>query len=105
MTSFSGVTAAPASLTYRFDRLPSQQVAAQAADQLGIRDLRVLQTIVEKRATFACTPGLQRPGPLVASALLACGDYVDGPYPATLEGAIRSGLRAARLLDSTSTRP
>jgi monoamine oxidase len=23
------------------------------------------------------------------------GDYVDGPYPATLEGAVRSGARAA----------
>jgi predicted NAD/FAD-dependent oxidoreductase len=32
----------------------------------------------------------------VASGLFACGDYVDGPYPATLEGAIRSGLIAAR---------
>ena len=28
--SFSGLSAVPASLTYRFDRLPSQQVAAQA---------------------------------------------------------------------------
>ncbi len=79
----------------------TQQVAAQAADQLGIRDLQVLQTIVEKRATFACTPGLQRPGQMVAPTLLACGDYVDGPYPATLEGAVRSGLQAARLLEST----
>ncbi len=30
VTSFSGLTAAPGSLTYRFDRLPSQQVPAQA---------------------------------------------------------------------------
>ena len=78
----------------------TQQVAAQAADQLGIRDVQVLQTIVEKRATFACTPGLQRPGQLIVPTLLACGDYVDGPYPATLEGAVRSGLQAARLLHS-----
>jgi len=73
-------------------------VTAQAAAQLGITDLHILQTVVEKRATFACTPGLQRPGPHVAAGLLACGDYVDGPYPATLEGAVRSGLQAARLL-------
>jgi predicted NAD/FAD-dependent oxidoreductase len=35
---------------------------------------------------------------LIAPGLLACGDYIDGPYPATLEGAVRSGLAAARLL-------
>ncbi len=78
------------------------QVTAQAADQLGLHPLQVLQTVVEKRATFACTPGLQRPAAHIASGLLACGDYVDGPYPSTLEGAVRSGLQAARLLNSTS---
>ena len=74
------------------------QVLAQAARQLALVDLRPVQTIVEKRATFACTPGLQRPAQQVASGLLACGDYVAGPYPATLEGAVRSGLEAARRL-------
>ena len=74
------------------------QVAAQAAQQLNIEKLDVLQTVVEKRATFACTPGLQRPGPMLAPGLLACGDYIDGPYPATLEGAVRSGLQVANLL-------
>ena len=74
------------------------QVTAQAANQLGIKDLHILQTVIEKRATFACTPNLQRPGQHVAPSLLACGDYTDGPYPATLEGAVRSGLQAARLL-------
>ena len=74
----------------------SKRVAAQAADQLGLKDLQLLQTIVEKRATFACTPGLQRPGMQLAQGLLACGDYAEGPYPATLEGAVRSGLAAAR---------
>ena len=74
------------------------QVAAQAKEQLGIKSLHILQTVVEKRATFACTPGLQRPSQHIAPGLLACGDYADGPYPATLEGAVRSGLQAARLL-------
>ena len=79
-----------------------RQVQAQAAAQLGLHDLKLLQTIVEKRATFACTPGLHRPGLHIAPGLLACGDYVDGPYPATLEGAVRSGLQAARALQSAS---
>ncbi|MEG1768315.1 MAG: phytoene dehydrogenase, partial [Comamonas sp.] len=61
-----------------------------------------LTTVIDKRATFACTPGLQRPGQALAPGLLACGDYVDGPYPATLEGAVRSGMGAARMLASTT---
>ena len=74
----------------------TQQVLAQADAQLGLRDLQAVQTIVEKRATFACSPGLVRPGMGIAPGLLACGDYIEGPYPATLEGAVRSGLEAAR---------
>jgi hypothetical protein len=57
-----------------------------------------LQTVVEKRATFACVPGLVRPPLAVAPLLWACGDYVEGPYPATIEGAVRSGLEVAGLL-------
>ncbi|KAF1066933.1 hydroxysqualene dehydroxylase HpnE [Variovorax sp.] len=72
------------------------QALAQAAAQLGQAGLRVVQTVVEKRATFACTPGLARPPATIAPGLLACGDYVEGPYPATLEGAVLSGLAAAR---------
>ncbi|MCA3238399.1 MAG: hydroxysqualene dehydroxylase HpnE [Curvibacter sp.] len=71
------------------------QVLRQAQAQLRL-DLQAVQTVVEKRATFACTPGLQRPPQRIAPGLLACGDYLAGPYPATLEGAVRSGLSAAR---------
>lgn len=73
------------------------QVLAQAQAQLGLA-LTPLQTVVEKRATFACTPGLVRPPQAIAPGLWACGDYVDGPYPATLEGAVRSGVATASLL-------
>ena len=73
------------------------QVLAQAQAQLGL-DLEAVQTVVEKRATFACTPGLQRPPSTIAPGLLACGDYVAGAYPATLEGAVRSGAAAVALL-------
>jgi hydroxysqualene dehydroxylase len=71
------------------------QVLQQARTQLGL-ELQVVQTVVEKRATFACTPGLLRPAMQIAPGLLACGDYVAGPYPATLEGAVRSGVNSAR---------
>lgn len=75
--------------------LIEQQVLQQAATQLGLPGLRPVQTVVEKRATFACTPGLQRPAMQVLPGLTACGDYVDGPYPATLEGAVLSGTAVA----------
>ena len=71
-----------------------RQVLAQAA-ALGWSGLVPVQTVVERRATFACIPGLRRPDMQVAPGLLACGDYVDGPYPATIEGAVRSALSAA----------
>ena len=54
----------------------------------------VRRVFADKRATFACTPGLQRPGATLAPRLSAAGDYVDGPYPATLEGAVHSGHAA-----------
>lgn len=76
------------------------QVLRQARQQLGLT-LQPVQTVVEKRATFACTPGLVRPPQMVAQGLVACGDYIDGPYPATLEGAIRSGLSAVQALRGT----
>ena len=58
---------------------------------------RTCRTLAERRATFLCTPGLLRPAAMVARGLVAAGDYVDGPYPATLEGAVRSGASAASL--------
>ena len=60
--------------------------------------LDAVHTIAEKRATFRCTPGLQRPEMRISAGLFAAGDHVDGPYPATLEGAVRSGLQAAAAL-------
>ena len=73
------------------------QVLQQARNQLGL-NLQEVQTVVEKRATFACTPALQRPSMHIAPGLLACGDYVAGPYPATLEGAVRSAWAAVSQL-------
>ena len=64
----------------------------QGRSQLGL-DLHPVQTVVEKRATFACTPDTRRPPMHISSTLWACGDYVEGPYPATLEGAIGSAVR------------
>ncbi len=83
--------------TSRGDRAEvEQQVLQQAAAQLALPVLTPVQTVVEKRATFACTPGLHRPPVQVLPGLSACGDYVEGPYPATLEGAVLSGTATAK---------
>jgi squalene-associated FAD-dependent desaturase len=58
----------------------------------------VLRALTERRATFLCTPALERPPLRIAPALHAAGDYVEGPYPATLEGAVRAGLMATSSL-------
>ena len=73
-------------------------VLRQASEQLGLATLQPIQTVVDKRATFACTPSLHRPAQAIAPGLWAAGDYVAGPYPATLEGAVRSGLDAVACL-------
>ena len=71
-----------------------QAVLRQAREQLGAGGLQPVLSVVEKRATFACLPGLERPGSQLAPGLQAAGDYLDGPYPATLEAAVRSGVAA-----------
>ena len=80
----------------------TQQVLGQLRAlliQLGqatllIDAFNVIQTVVEKRATFACTPNLKRPSAKPCQGITVCGDYVEGPYPATLEGAVISGIQA-----------
>ncbi|MDB5814675.1 MAG: squalene/phytoene dehydrogenase [Rhodocyclales bacterium] len=53
--------------------------------------------ITEKRATFSCSPSLLRPLHITPiKNLVLAGDYVQSPYPATIETAVRSGLTAAR---------
>lgn len=53
----------------------------------------------EKRATFACTPELKRSAPRAHARVTIAGDHVQGPYPATLEGAVRSGLAAVQAIE------
>jgi len=76
----------------------SELVQTQVSKQLGLQSLTWVQTVVEKRATFACTPGVHRPASSIAENLWACGDYIHGPYPATLEGAVRSGQQVVAQL-------
>ncbi len=75
----------------------AEAVLAQAQRELRWATPPVVDKVLtEKRATFACTPGLVRPPAHLAPGLWAAGDYIDGPYPATLEGAVRAGRAAAQ---------
>ena len=57
------------------------------------------RVITEKRATFSCTPGLQRPqNETGLDGLVLAGDYTASDYPATLEAAVRSGVQAGRAI-------
>jgi hypothetical protein len=57
------------------------------------------RVITEQRATFSCTPNLRRPQAETALPnLWLAGDYTASDYPATIEAAVRSGVRAARLV-------
>lgn len=93
-----GVVALVASASLVERNTLTAAVMRQLSEQLGIFDATLLTTVVEKRATFACLPGLERPPVKVCDGVVACGDYVAGPYPATLEAAVRSGFAAVDAL-------
>ena len=73
---------------------------AQVAGLAG--ELPPWQIVRERRATFAATPGRKRQAPRSRRPLwrnlYLAGDWTDTGLPATIEGAIRSGDRAAALV-------
>lgn len=78
--------------------LDATAAAVQTQAAALLPGARVVRCLAEKRATFRCTPALRRAPAFVAPGLLAAGDHVEGPYPATLEGAVRAGEAAAAAL-------
>jgi squalene-associated FAD-dependent desaturase len=71
----------------------------QAAGVTG--ELPPWQIVRERRATFEATPeqNALRPGPVTAfKNLFLAGDWTDTGLPATIEGSVRSGDRAADLV-------
>ncbi len=81
------------------------ELAPAVVDELrglfpAARKARVVDTLVtkERAATFRATPGTAalRPGPLTAvPGLVLAGAWTDTGWPATMEGAVRSGRAAA----------
>lgn len=79
------------------------QVAEQAARHPArlppMPKVTVAELFIEKRATFSAIPGLIRPlNTTPWSTLTLAGDWTDTGYPGVLEGAVRSGQRAAQIL-------
>ena len=57
------------------------------------------KVIAEKRATFSCSVNLPRPAHVTPyPGLFLAGDYTYADYPATIEGAVRSGVACANLI-------
>jgi squalene-associated FAD-dependent desaturase len=68
---------------------------------LGETPLPAWQIVKEKRATFAATPEQDKKRPPARTALsnlVLAGDWTQTGLPATIEGALRSGETAARLI-------
>jgi hydroxysqualene dehydroxylase len=86
--------------------LPNAEVIALAQQELDdavpamrAATLRRASVVREPRATFSLAPGQPaRPGARTpVSGLFLAGDWTDTGLPATIEGAVRSGHRAAQL--------
>jgi squalene-associated FAD-dependent desaturase len=65
--------------------------------------LRRGRVVTEHHATFSAVPGVDRIRPKQQSPianLMVAGDWTDTGWPATMEGAVRSGTRAAEAIVS-----
>ena len=75
------------------------QLATETDHACPMPTIRGHTLVIEKRATFAATPNLSRPAIQTPwRGLWLAGDWTDTGYPAVLEGAVRSGLAAAKQL-------
>jgi squalene-associated FAD-dependent desaturase len=77
------------------------RIAAQVTERLGAAELLWSRVSREPAATFAARPGTARLRPGAATGrpnVVRAGAWTDTGWPATMEGAIRSGREAARVL-------
>ena len=73
-----------------------------------MRKLLRWQLITEQQAVFSVRPGLDRVRPPQQTAipnLLLAGDWTRTGWPATMEGAVRSGYLAAEAFSNRLGRP
>lgn len=81
-----------------WEKLDDAALAAALDEELGCPNPTGWHKVIrEKRATFSAIPGLHRPDFKTSNPrLFLAGDYTWADYPATLEGAVRSGRRAGQ---------
>ena len=104
--AFPGRLSVTVSAGDRLVALPREELAQtiwnEVASLTGLANtLPPWQIVRERRATFAATPAqdAKRPGASTRwRNLVIAGDWTDTGLPATIEGAIRSGNRAAGLV-------
>ena len=102
----TGYVSAVISAAHPFLHLTNERLIEIALEDIrGVypRPGRLLRSgvIKEKRATFSPTCGVEkfRPGaPTPFRNLFLAGDWTDTGLPATIEGAVVSGLTAARMI-------
>jgi squalene-associated FAD-dependent desaturase len=79
----------------------AEKIWREVANATGLPgDLPPWQIVKEKRATFAATPAQEARRPGAATTwrnMFLAGDWTATGLPATIEGSIRSGYRAAEL--------
>lgn len=92
--------------------MPREEVIAMALRELqdffpAVRDAKLerAHVVKEVRATFSATPNLESQRPIaktgIANVFLA-GDWTRSGWPATMEGAVRSGYLAAEAVSGRS---
>ena len=75
------------------------RIADELTDRLGPAELLWSRVSREPRATIALRPGVTRPLPTTTRAdVIRAGAWTDTGWPATMEGAVRSGRAAAKLV-------
>jgi zeta-carotene desaturase len=95
--------------------MPRNEIIALAVRELAeffpavsSAKLEKAHVIKEVRATFSARPGLEQLRPLSATALqnfFLAGDWTRSGWPATMEGAVRSGYLAAEAVTKAAGAP
>ena len=99
-----GLMAVIISAEGKHQQLTQDELALKVAHELKAAFPQLAQAlwhkvIAEKRATFSCTVNLPRPTHVTPYPnLYLAGDYTYADYPATIEGAVRSGIACADLV-------
>jgi squalene-associated FAD-dependent desaturase len=95
--------------------LGGEEIQRQIVEELGrlfpvVRSARLLRAkvVTERAATFSAVPGVDRWRPPQASPVgnvAVAGDWTATGWPATMEGAVRSGYLAAEVILARAGRP